>query len=123
MRGFDPARQFFEHCFAATDPAIETLFVAYLDRMACCIRLSRHDGDAHGVEWPLRTILVEAAHCNCVGLMVAHNHPSGDATPSASDRDMTRRLATATEAIDIVLLDHLVVGGDHVSSFRRMGLL
>jgi len=55
--------------------------------------------------------------------VIAHNHPSGDARPSDSDRRATRRLASAAEAIDCALLDHLVFGGDDCTSFRRIGLL
>jgi DNA repair protein RadC len=46
-------------------------------------------------------------------VIVAHNHPSGDTTPSHQDVDVTRRLARAGEAIGIPLLDHLVVCGPH----------
>ncbi|MEO6248320.1 MAG: JAB domain-containing protein [Sphingomicrobium sp.] len=123
LAGFDQSRQFFAECFRAIDPARETLFVAFLDAAARCIQLSRHDGDAAGVEWPLRAILLEAARTNCAGLIVAHNHPSGDSSPSASDRSATRRLATAAEAIDVALVDHLLFAAEDCCSFRRMGLL
>jgi DNA repair protein RadC len=123
LAGFDAARGFFADYFARTDPARETLFVAYLDGESDCVHLSRHDGDVTGVDWPLRSILLEAARRDCAGLIVAHNHPSGDATPSPADRTATRRLATAGEAIDLTLVDHLVFAGDECTSFRRMGLL
>lgn len=123
LAGFDAARAFFFDYFARTDPSRETLFVAYLDHEAGCVHLSRHDGDVTGVDWPLRSILLEAARRDCAGLLVAHNHPSGDATPSTADRDSTRRLATAGEAIDLTLVDHLVFAGEDCTSFRRLGLL
>ena len=81
LAGFDAARGFFANYFARTDPARETLLVAYLDRDASCVHLSRHDDDVTGVNWPLSSILLEAACRDCAGLLVAHNHPSGDATP------------------------------------------
>lgn len=123
LGGFDPAQRFFADCFSGVDPARETLFVAYLDRAARCLHLSRHDGDSAGIDWPMRSILIEAARSNCAGLLVAHNHPSGDVTPSSSDRAATRGLATAAEAIDVTLVDHLLFAGDDCVSFRRMGLL
>ena len=123
LAGFDAARGFFADYFARTDTSRETLFVAYLDGESSCVHLSRHDGDVTGVDWPLRSILLEAARRDCAGLIVAHNHPSGDATPSHADRTATRRLAAAGEAIDLTLVDHLVFAGDECTSFRRMGLL
>jgi DNA repair protein RadC len=54
---------------------------------------------------------------------MAHNHPSGDPTPSAADRDMTRLLARTLGALDIRLLDHLIVTLSGTTSFRRLGLL
>ena len=56
-------------------------------------------------------------------MIVAHNHPSGDPTPSALDHQITRRLALAGEAIDLAVLDHLVIAGKQCSSMRAMGLL
>ena len=123
LAGFEPARRFFANCFIGVDATRETLFVAYLDRTAHCIQVSRHDGDTGDVAWPLRAILLEAAACNAAGLIVAHNHPGGDSAPSASDKDATRRLAASAEAIDVTLVDHLVFAGVECTSFRRMGLL
>jgi DNA repair protein RadC len=57
------------------------------------------------------------------GIILAHNHPSGDSTPSESDCRATRRLACAAEALDCAIVDHLVFAGGDCSSFRRMGLL
>jgi DNA repair protein RadC len=123
LLGFDKARAFFAELFAPLDPARETLFVAYVDNSTCCLAVTRHDGDATGVDWPLRAIILEAARRDCAGLVVAHNHPSGDASPSPADRTATRRLANAAEGIDLTLVDHLVFAGDDCTSFRRMGLL
>jgi DNA repair protein RadC len=55
--------------------------------------------------------------------VLAHNHPSGDATPSDSDRRSTRRLATAAEALDCTVLDHLVFAGGECASLRQLGYL
>lgn len=117
------AEKFFAGCFADLDPATETLFVAYLDEQCRCMDLTQHDGNPEGAELPLRSILLEAAALGSKGLVLAHNHPSGDPTPSRSDRLITRRLANAGEAIDVMVLDHFVFGGGKCVSFRRMGLL
>lgn len=60
---------------------------------------------------------------NAAAVIVAHNHPSGDTTPSAEDKDATRRLSQAGTLLGIPLLDHLVIGARGYSSFKEMGLL
>ena len=56
-------------------------------------------------------------------LIVVHNHPSGDPTPSPADVAVTKDLAAAANILDIELLDHIVIGGDRAVSFREQGLL
>ena len=58
------------------------------------------------------------------GLMVVHNHPSGDPTPSPDDARLTLRLCAAADVLDLPLLDHLIVGDEHrYFSFREAGLM
>jgi DNA repair protein RadC len=58
------------------------------------------------------------------GLMVVHNHPSGDPTPSPDDARLTLRLCAAADVLDMPLLDHLIVGDGHrYFSFREAGLM
>jgi DNA repair protein RadC len=58
------------------------------------------------------------------GLMVVHNHPSGDPTPSPDDARLTLRLCAAADALDLPLLDHLIVGDAHrYYSFCEAGLM
>lgn len=123
LSGEKAARLFFESCFAQTDPAVETLFVAHLDDQVRCIHLTQHQGDSSSANFPLRKVLLDAAKHDSRGVILAHNHPSGDPCPSSTDHATTRRFATACEAIDLTLVDHLVTGGGEWSSFRRMGLL
>lgn len=123
LNGLASARAFFAGCMADSDPARESLWVAHVDDDARCLHVSRHDGDEFGADFPLRTIIADAAiHCSA-GIVLAHNHPSGDPTPSNSDCRATRRLATAAEAIDCAILDHLVFAGSKCTSFRQLGLL
>lgn len=70
-----------------------------------------------------REILKGAILANAAGFMIAHNHPSGDETPSAEDRDVTQRVRRAGELMGIPLIDHLVIGGARFYSFRASGLL
>ena len=55
-------------------------------------------------------------------LILVHNHPSGDPTPSGADVDMTRQIVEALRALKIAVHDHLVVGRDGVASFKALGL-
>jgi DNA repair protein RadC len=57
------------------------------------------------------------------GLLLAHNHPSGDTRPSALDIDATRRIAAHARLLDVELIDHLIIAGNSVTSMKRAGLL
>ena len=123
LDGLAAARAFFSGCIADSDPACENLWVAHLDASANCVHLTRHAGDESGTDFPLRSIISDAALHESAGIVLAHNHPSGDATPSDGDRRATRRLACAAEALDCTVVDHLVFAGDDCTSFRQLGLL
>ena len=123
LNGLDQARRFFAGCLAEADPGLEHLWVAHVDDDACCLHLTRHDGHADGAELPIREIIADAARHGSKGLILAHNHPSGDASPSAADTRITRRLAVVGEAMDVAILDHLVIAGGECRSMRQMGLL
>ena len=123
LNGLEAARSFFSDCFRDGDTTRESLWVAHVDEETRCLHLTHHDGDEGGADFPLRTIIADAArHCSA-GIVLAHNHPSGDATPSEADCRATRRLASAAEALDCTILDHLVFAGGDCTSFRRLGLL
>jgi DNA repair protein RadC len=66
-----------------------------------------------------RPAIAEAA----AGIIVVHNHPSGDPTPSAEDRTVTRQLAEAGRLLDLPLYDHVVIAGDRYLSFATAGLI
>ena len=123
LDGVDAARRFFAGCMADADPKTENLWVAHVDQEARCVHLSRHEGDESGADFPLRTIIADAALHGSAGIVLAHNHPSGDSTPSESDCRATRRLVSAAEALDCTVLDHLVFAGADYSSFRQLGYL
>ena len=123
LNGLEAARSFFAGCFANADPAIESLWVAHVDDQARCVHLTRHGGDAASAPFPLRSIIADAAAHGSAGLVLAHNHPSGDSRPSAQDCAATRRLASAAEALDCTIVDHLIFAGGQCTSLRRMGLL
>jgi len=66
-----------------------------------------------------RAAIAEAA----AGIIVVHNHPSADPTPSADDRAVTRQLVDAGRLLDVPVYDHVIVGGDRYVSFAEAGLL
>jgi DNA repair protein RadC len=70
-----------------------------------------------------RIVVQTAMSNNACAVIVAHNHPSGKAEPSQSDRDITQRLVAACHLVDVRLLDHLVVGAESIVSFSERGLL
>jgi len=123
LDGLASARAFFAGCLAEGDPASERLWVAHVDDEGRCLHVSRHDGGPDGVDVPVRAIVLEAAQHHSAGILLAHNHPSGDAQPSQADLRGTRRLASAAEALDCQILDHLVFAGSECTSLRRLGYL
>ena len=70
-----------------------------------------------------REILRQALRLNAGAIIVAHNHPSGKATPSAADKYLTKIITEAVALLDVRLLDHMIVGGGEVFSFAENGLL
>jgi DNA repair protein RadC len=64
----------------------------------------------------------EAIRCNAAAIIIAHNHPSGDPTPSPEDIRVTRQIRQAGELLDIELLDHLVIGAQRHVSMKERGL-
>lgn len=123
LDGFAAAKQFFTGYMADSDPSREAMWVAHVDEHARCLHVSRHEGDETGAHFPLKEIIRDAALHGSSGIVLAHNHPSGDATPSDSDCRATRRLVSAAEALDCTVVDHLIFAGDECTSFRRTGLL
>jgi DNA repair protein RadC len=77
-------------------------------------------GSVNAAQIRVSEVFKEAVRQNAPSLVVAHNHPSGDPTPSADDVAVTRELVKAGQLLDIEVLDHLVIGdGRHVSLRRR----
>lgn len=60
---------------------------------------------------------------NAAAIVVSHNHPSGDPTPSPDDVELTRRLAAAGEVLGVPVLDHIIIGDGRYYSFKEAGCL
>lgn len=115
------AREFFAGCLADGDPTREELWVAHVDDEARCVHLSRYLGDETGTEFPLKAIISDAAAHRSAGLVLAHNHPSGDGRPSEADFRTTKRLAIVAEAMGCKFIDHLIFAGGSCESLRARG--
>jgi DNA repair protein RadC len=77
--------------------------------------------DAAGIE--PRDVYREAMLSGAAAIVVFHNHPSGDPTPSPEDKDLTQRLAAAGVLMGIDMIDHVVLGDGRYWSFKEMGEL
>lgn len=76
----------------------------------------------HAPVYP-REIVKKAIALDASALILVHNHPSGDPTPSQADIEMTRRIKDAAKPFDIVVHDHIIVGRERTASFKALGLL
>ncbi len=114
-----------DYCQAAmAHQDIEQFRVLFLDRKNVIIAdEAQARGTVDHVPVYPREVVKRALDLNASALILVHNHPSGDPTPSAADIDMTAQIRTAAEAMDIVLHDHLVIGKSRELSFRSEGLL
>ena len=70
-----------------------------------------------------RLIFIAALKANAVSIILSHNHPSGNLTPSKSDEELTQKIKNAGKLLDIKLLDHVIVTTEGYYSFADEGLL
>lgn len=114
-----------DYCSArmARNP-IEEFRVLFLDRKNILIAdepQARGTVD-HAPVYP-REVVKRALELGASALILVHNHPSGDPTPSRSDIVMTRQIADAAKALNIEVHDHLVIGRGNHASFKALGLI
>ncbi|MCI4644270.1 MAG: DNA repair protein RadC [Hyphomonadaceae bacterium] len=102
----------------------EQFRVVFLDRKNQLIadEVMGHGTVDHAPVYP-REIARRALELAASSLIMVHNHPSGDPTPSRADIDMTREVIDALSALDITVHDHLIAGSGGVTSFKSAGLI
>ena len=113
------------------NPLQEAFYVVFLNRKNVPIgRLLVSLGTATSTLAAPREVFRGAILAGATGVIVSHNHPSGDPAPSAADLNITRQLREASRVIDIDLLDHVIVGhaesdptGKGYYSFREAGIV
>jgi DNA repair protein RadC len=71
----------------------------------------------------VREVVKRALELGATALILVHNHPSGDATPSRADIEMTRDIARALTPVGVTVHDHIIIGRGEPASLRAMGLL
>ncbi|MEM7320807.1 MAG: DNA repair protein RadC [Pseudomonadota bacterium] len=102
----------------------EQFRVFYLDRKNVLIAdEAQAQGTVDHVPVYPREVAKRALELNASALILVHNHPSGDPTPSQSDLDMTKRVQDACDALGLVLHDHIIVGKSTELSFRSAGYI
>ena len=72
---------------------------------------------------PVREILLEALDAEAVNIILLHNHPSGDPSPSGDDMKLTEKLDATCRQADIPLIDHIIIGDNKFFSFKESGFL
>jgi len=104
-----------------TEERFVVLFLNQANRVICHEAVSW--GGYTSTVADIRVILKKALLHGAGKIVVAHNHPSGNPSPSSSDRDLTRKLKESAALMDIQVLDHLIVAGAGYTSFADEGLL
>ena len=96
----------------------------FLDRRNILLRdeLVAHGTVDHAPVYP-REVVRRALELSASALILVHNHPSGDPTPSQADIEMTRQIVEAARVFNLQVHDHLVVGRQGTASFRALGLI
>lgn len=114
-----------DYCAAAMARAqTEEFRILFLDRKNILLADEVHQRGTvdHTPVYP-REVVKRALELGASAIILVHNHPSGDPTPSRSDITMTREIAAAAKALKIEVHDHLVIGRGKHASFKALGLL
>ena len=102
----------------------EQLRLLYLDKKnQLILEEVQQEGTVDHTPIYTREVIKRALEVGASGIIIVHNHPSGDPTPSQSDIIATRDIKSASEKLDIKILDHIVIGKGAYISFRHKGLL
>lgn len=102
----------------------EEFWILLLNRATQLIRKQKVSlGGIHATYVDPKVIFKHALEAGAANIILAHNHPSGNTTPSQADLDLTRKLKEGGKLLDIQLLDHIIVAGKSYLSFADEGLL
>jgi len=121
IRSPEDVYRLFKHMDALTQ---EHLAVAYLTTKNTVIKTETvFIGSLNASIVHPREIFRHAVKLHCASIVVAHNHPSGDPTPSQEDINVTKRLAEAGKVLGIEVLDHIIIGRNKHTSLKEKGYM
>lgn len=121
MTYFTASRFFVARLGSSTRELFDVGFLDNQHRLLCAETLFA--GGIDSCEVSTRIIVQRTLELNAAAVIVSHNHPSGDPSPSDPDKHLTERIKSALALVDVRLLDHIIVGGVKHSSFALLGLL
>ena len=122
IRDQESLRAFLDHCLAHRGK--EVFLGIFLDAKNRVIETEvLFEGSLTASAVYPREVISRALHHGAAAVIFAHNHPSGDASPSAEDRRITRQLCLALKFSGIVVHDHMIIGGEGHYSFAAQGLV
>jgi DNA repair protein RadC len=102
----------------------EEFFCIFLNRANKVLKVDQiSKGGVSGTVTDVRIIFKNAVLLTASGVIVAHNHPSGNLNPSESDVKITRKIKEAGDILDVQLLDHLIIHDSDYYSFADNGML
>ena len=102
----------------------EEFWIVYLNNSNKVVHKAQlSKGGITGTLVDVRLVLKQALELGAVGIILAHNHPSGTLQPSTADKQITEKLKVASEALDIKILDHLILARHQYLSFADKGIL
>jgi len=102
----------------------ESFYVLYLDQRNKVLGIKKtSECGISSTMVDVRIVMQGALLCNASAIVVCHNHPSGNLTPSSSDIKMTKKIEEAAKVLDFNLLDHIILTSDSYFSFLDEGLL
>ena len=122
MNGFDPA--VIPHLLAVARVTTESIAFVFLDSAGATLGLHHIPSTRFSsVDVPLRMVVALALAHNSHAIVMAHNHPSGDPTPSEADLSMTKEIQKGCKYLGLTLHDHIIVGAGTELSLRALGKL
>ena len=122
IKNFDALRQFVLGHLRGLE--VETVFALLLDQQAGLIRMHPiRGGTVNHVQLYPREVVRLALLYHASAVILVHNHPSGDPSPSKADVETSRRVSDALTGVGIAFHEHLIVGANNVAGIRAMGLL
>ena len=102
----------------------EEFWAVYLNQSNRIIRKERLSvGGIAGTYVDIRLIMKEAILCNATGMIISHNHPSGNENPSPEDNRITEQIKKAADSLNIRLTDHIIITSNTYYSYVENGML